>query len=162
MFLFCSCLTVKKIGRHCDDFARVCGTTKVTETKYRDTVIRVDRRVPVFVGKDTVRLVSGVVITTSGVQMNNTISKNGIITVRSKIVNSNLETEAYINVDSIMLNYKDSIRLQNALRTAETTSRIVVREKFVPQFYKLCFWIFIIEVVGVLLYSGFRIGRFFK
>ena len=160
--LLTSCLTEKRILKHCEDFAKVCGTTTVTETKYRDTVIRVDRRVPVFLPHDTARLASVVRVTDHGAQMGKQTVRQGIVSISSEIENSQLRTTAWINRDSLVVAIEDSIRLHNAVKETSIKANTVIREKYIPQLYKISLWLLIGEVVVVLLWLGFRIARLFK
>ena len=157
--LFTSCLTARRIERNCDLFAKVCGSGTTTEIRYRDTIIYLDRKVPVFLPHDTAQLHGLVNINSSGAQMNRITSSSGIVTVTAEVVNSKLTATGYINRDSIIAQVRDSIKLKNAIRESDSKTTVTVQEKVIPGFYKFTFWVFIAELVALLLYGFLRLKK---
>lgn len=160
--MFASCLTVRRIQGHCGDFARVCGETTIAETKYRDTVVMVDRRVPIFLTRDTARIDGLVKVTAKGAQMAPVTQTHGIVTVRAQVIDSQLQTVAYINRDSIVASVTDSIRLHNAIVDRQTEKTVPVRVKYIPKFYRFAFWTVIAEMAGVVLCIVFKVLNIFR
>lgn len=146
-----SCLTVARIQRNCDAFSKICTVATVTDIKYRDTTIYIDRKVPVFLSRDTAKIYGLVGISTLGAQMAAMTSTSGLVTVKSSIENSKLVTVGYINKDSIVAAIRDSVILKNAIRDTNSKNTIVVRDKSVSAIYKYSLWIVIIEIVALIL-----------
>lgn len=157
--LFSSCLTARRIERNCDLFAKVCGSGTTTEIRYRDTIIYLDRKVPVFLPHDTAQLRGLVSINSSGAQMNRITSSSGIVTVTAEVVDSKLTATGYINRDSIIAQVRDSIKLKNAIRESDSKTIVTIQEKVIPGFYKFTFWVFIAELVALLLFGFLRLKK---
>jgi hypothetical protein len=119
----------------------------------------------VFLPKDTAHLHGVVRINSTGAQMAGITSKKGIVTVTAKMEDSELTATGFVNRDSLMQQIRDSILIRNALRESVTSKTAVVREKYIPIFYRFAFWIVIIEIVALILYLLVKFGlvrvRFF-
>jgi len=159
-----SCLTARRIEKNCDLFAKICGTGTVTEIRYKDTTIIFDRRVPVFLPRDTAKLQGLVKINSTGAQMPVVTSKKGIVTISAQVIDSKLTATGFINRDSIIAAIRDSVKLKNAIRESGTTTTVVVREPYIPGFYKFTFWVVILGfLVGIIwLIIRFKIVALLK
>ena len=168
-----SCLTLDKIMRNCDKFAQVCVSGNHTETKWRDTVMFVD--IPVYLDriievplpsfKDSVRIRDSVRIVDNFAFMKQIHTQQGIIAVDVSIYKSELSIVAYLTDSSILynyidtLNFMDSIRIFNAIKETTTKGTVIIKEKYIPGFYKFTFWFFIIAVVLGVVYIAW--SRFY-
>ena len=151
-FLFSSCLTVKRVERNCDLFAKICETGTTTEIRYKDTTIFIDRDVPVYLPRDTAYLQGQVTLDTLGAQMEPTTIKEGLMTITARVKDSKLTASGFINRDSIVANIRDSILIKNAIRQSNSKTTVTIREKYIPGFYKFTFWFAIISWVGLILW----------
>jgi hypothetical protein len=176
LLLFSSCLTVKKIERNCDKFAKVCVTETTTQTLWRDTTIYVDKAfyidttifVPIPGFKDSVRIRDSVVVRDNYAYMKSIHVEKGIIAVDASVNRSVFSVDAYLTDSTILyhfqdtLNYQDSLTIYNAIRERTTTSTVVLPPvKYIPKLYKITFWIVILQVLVciVLLLSEFGVFR---
>ena len=151
-FLFSSCLTVKRVERNCDLFAKICGTGTTTEIRYKDTTIFINRDVPVYLPRDTAYLQRQVSVDTLGAQMQPAIINDGIMTITARIKDSKLTASGYINRDSIVANIRDSILIKNAIRQSSYKTTVTIREKYIPGFYRFTFWFAILVWAGLILW----------
>ncbi len=166
--LFTSCLTVKRIERNCDLFAKVCLTGKDTtfvtreiETTYRDTIIEyiikrdtVYKETPVYVEKGIVN--SGVSHLEVGFAKSDAWVKSGIL-------------KHFLESGDTLLR----IRLDNALRNVETLkTRLEKRQNIVTvkentEFGKFTikwFWIsfFVILILTLIVIFKNKLFKIFK
>jgi len=151
-FLFSSCLTVKRVERNCDLFAKICGTGTTTEIRYKDTTIFINRDIPVYLPRDTAYLQRQVSVDTLGAQMQPAIINDGIMTITARIKDSKLTASGYINRDSIVANIRDSILIKNAIRQSSYKTTVTIREKYIPGFYRFTFWFAILVWAGLILW----------
>ena len=163
-FLFSSCLTVKRVERNCDLFAKICGTGTTTEIRYKDTTIFIDRIVPVYLPRDTAHLQGQLTIDTLGAQMQQTIINEGLMTITARVKDSKLTASGYFNRDSIVANIRDSILIKNAIRQSSSKMTVTIREKYIPGFYHFTFWFAIIAWTCLLIWLIIKLEviRFLK
>jgi len=136
----------------------------VTETKWRDTVIYVEKKVyvdkiievPVPGHTDTLKLTNWVYVDNNQAYMKSIHKEQGIIGVDASIYRSIFNINAYLLDSTILYNYQDtltladSIKIADAIREKTSTSTVILPpEKYVPWYYKFTFWYFIITVVIV-------------
>ena len=171
-----SCMTVKRIEKNCDLFAKICitetetetdtTTTTKTETTYEDTtaviyipekivkdekpVIIVDeKKEPVPVKKESINSELSTLVVPFAIS-------------HAQVVNSKLRHEL-IQTDTLLL-----FKLENALKTVKTLEKqnAVLKEKYVvtvkenTPFAKLCIKVFWGLLIIVVLAGGFLIIRF--
>jgi len=162
--LFSSCLTVKRVERNCDLFAKICGTGTTTEIRYKDTTIFIDRDVPVYLPRDTAYFQGQVTLDTLGAQMQPTTINEGMVTITARIKDSKLTASGYINRDSIVANIRDSILIKNAIRHSNSKTIVTISEKYIPGFYRFTFWFAIIAWACLVLWLIIKLGviRFLK
>ena len=151
-FLFSSCLTVKRVERNCDLFAKICGTGTTTEIRYKDTTIFINRDIPVYLPRDTAYLQRQVSVDTLGAQMQPAIINDGIMTITARIKDSKLTASGYLNRDSLVTNIRDSILIKNAIRQSSYKTTVTIREKYIPGFYRFTFWFAILVWAGLILW----------
>ena len=163
-FLFSSCMTVKRVERNCDLFAKICGTGTTTEIRYKDTTIFINRDVPVYLPRDTAHLQGQLTIDTLGAQMQRRIFKEGLITITARVKDSKLTAIGYFNRDSIVANIRDSILIKNAIRQSNSKTMVTIREKYIPGFYRFTFWFAIIAWTCLLIWLIIKLEviRFLK
>ena len=151
IILFSSCLTVKRIEKNCDKFAKVCVTESVTKIEYRDTTIYKDRIIEVKLPNDTVYLTKNVYIKDDKCYMDYTKKIFGNIWASAKVDNSILDLRAgYVN-NIVNVPIHDTIYIERAITNTTTDNTAIVEKKYIPGFYKFTFWVFIIAVgVGVV------------
>ena len=157
--LFDSCLTVRRVERNCDLFAKICGTGTTTEIQYKDTTIFINRDVPVYLPRDTAYLKGHVKIDTLGAQMLPTTINEGLMTITARVKDSKLIASSYINRDSLVANIKDSILIKNAIRQSSSKTTVTIREKYIPGFYRFTFWFAVIEWAALLIFGAIKILR---
>ena len=126
-----SCLTVKRIEKHCSEFAKVCVTEIETKTdtiiktktviRYRDTTLYIEmpgreiiKEVPVYIKEGIVESDLSVLVTP-------------LARSNAQVVNSKLSHEL-IQVDTLIL-----IKLQDALQTITIQEKQIetLKEKYV-------------------------------
>ena len=158
-----SCLTPKRIQKNCHLFAQMCTVDKQVVIKYRDTTIYVDRliEVPVPHFKDSVRIRDSVRIVTvvnlltneetHQAQMDTTTKHFGIIGVQAWVNDSKVGVDAWLTDSTFLYNFQDSIKIDNAIKDKETTNTIQV--KYIPKFYKFLLWLFIIQILIVVIWA---------
>lgn len=156
-----SCLTVNRIQRNCDKFAQICVTGTKTEIQYRDTVIfRTDTlRVPLPV-RDTVKITDTVRIFNNLAYLPTVHRRFGLIGVDAGVQKSVLSISAYLTDSTILFPHRDTILIEKAIRDQQTTGTVVIREKYIPGFYKFTFWLFIIIAAAAVGYLAWT--RFFR
>jgi len=157
--LFSSCLTVKRVERNCDLFAKICGTGTTTEIQYKDTTIFINRDVPVYLPRDTTYLQGQVTIDSLGAQMQQEIINDGMVTITTKVKDSKLIASGYISRDSLVANIRDSILIKNAIRQSSSKTTVTIREKYIPGFYRFTFWFAVIEWAALLIFGAIKIMR---
>lgn len=161
-----SCMTVKRVEKNCDLFAKVCITETETETEiitetktetiYRDTTIYIEipgkeviKEIPVYIEKGLVN---------SGLSVLNVPFARGL----SQVVNSKLRHKL-IQTDTLLL-----FKLENALKTIKTQEKQikVLKEKYVvtvkenSNWAKLCIKVVWGLLIVVVLAIGFLILKF--
>lgn len=150
-----SCLTVRRIERNCDKFAKVCVTETVVETVYRDTTIfRTDTiRVPLPF-RDTVKITDTVRIFNNLAYLPTVRKQFGLIGVDAGVNHSILRVNAWLTDSTILHPLRDTIIINDAISNSTTTNTITLPpEKYVPKFYKFTFWIFIIQLALLAIWT---------
>ena len=171
-----SCLTVKRIEKHCDDFAKVCitetetstetNTEIITEIEYRDTTIivyiseeKVKDKIPVRIEDENKKPVP---VKKEYVNSELSILQVPFATSYAQVINSKLSHEL-IQTDTVLL-----FKLQNAIKTVKRQEKVikVLKEKYVvtvkenTPFAKVCIKIVWALIVIVVLGIGFLIFKY--
>lgn len=151
-----------------------------TVIEVRDTTIYV--KVPVYVDKliyvplpkDTVFVTDTVKVVNGYAEMRSIYVQRGIIGVEASIHRSVFDIVAYLTDSTILYNYvdtltyEDSVRIHNAIKNTVTDNTYVVKERFIPGFYKFTFWVFIVVLIGGIMYVAWMVffkrlaGKYFK
>lgn len=153
-----SCLTVKRIEKNCDKFAKICVTDSKTVIEYRDTTIYIDRIIKVPLPKDTVRLTDTVRIINDKCYLPMRHKKFGLVWVSAEVVNSVLNIKAGLTDSTILVPIHDTIFIDNAISNTTTDNTVVLPpEKFIPKFYRFTFWVFIVICVSVIAYLFYQV-----
>lgn len=156
LFSFTSCMTTKRIKRHCPEFLQICVVEKeiVKEIIYRDTTIyKIDTiRVPLPV-HDTVRLVDTVTVREDGLVYLPTVHKEfGLIGVDASVHRSILKIYAYLTDSTILYIEPDTIKLEKAIKVEITKETNYV--KVVLNGYKwalgICVFLLAIGIGGFI------------
>ena len=143
-----SCLTVKRIERNCDLFAKVCITESQTQTVYRDTTIyRTDTLLVPLPYRDTVKITDTVQIINNLAYLPTIHKRFGLIGVDAGVNRSILNVSAYLTDSTILYPHIDTVFLENAITDTNTTNTVVVEKRHVPKFFRFTFWLFIIQVI---------------
>lgn len=155
LLMLSSCLTVGKIQRNCDKFAQICVTEKETVVEYRDTTIfRTDTiHVPVPY-RDTVKITDTVRIINNLAWLPPVHKTFGIIGIDASVTRSILNINAYLTDSTILYTNQDTIILENVIKDQETTQTVTV--KYVPKFYRILLWIFIVQILAAIGWFGLR------
>jgi hypothetical protein len=152
MAWFSSCLTVKKIEKNCDKFAKVCVTNTSTVTEYRDTTFFIKDTVYWKLPADTVTITDTVQIIDNFCQLQTVYKRFGLIHVSAGVASNILRVNAWLVDSTILLPHTDTVFLQDAIQTTNTSNTVVVEKKFIPKLYKVTFWVLIGEILLVILY----------
>ena len=152
-----SCLTVKRIERNCDKFAKVCITESVTKIVYRDTIIFKDRIVKIKLPSDTVRITDTITIINNRGYLPERYKEFGVIWASASVRNSVLSVRAGLIDSTILVPIKDTIRIKDAITNQTTENTATVIKKHIPKFFWFTFWYFIVTLVVLLL---FGLGKF--
>jgi hypothetical protein len=159
--LLSSCLTVSRIEKNCDKFAKVCVTESVTKIEYRDTTIYKDRIIEVKLPNDTVYLTKNVYIKENMCFMDYTRKTFGNIWASAKVENSILDLRAGYVSNIVQVPIHDTIYIERAISNTTTDNTVVLPpEKYIPKFYKFTFWVFIVSLIAALVYISWSL--FFK
>lgn len=179
------CMSVKKIEKHCDDFAKICVTETKTETSYRDTTIFVkdsffvDKIIKVPISGDSLRIqdsvktVPGIPAYYQPLPFRSLVKSQGLIGMEISGRWKNIDARAYLSDSTILYNYKDTLTYQDSITIANAVMDKTVNNtitlppvKYVPKFYTVILWLFIIEnlILLILLYLkfSFTIKKFFS
>jgi len=155
-----SCLTVKRIEKHCDDFAKICVTNTetevkvitntVTEIEYRDTIIYkylpgkvVERKIPVYINAGIVNSEMSVLITP-------------LARSTAQVINSRLEHYLTQNDTTLQLELEDARKTIRILNTekwkTELKNTVTVTENsnFAKACIKIVWALIVIVVLGVV------------
>lgn len=155
-----SCLTVDRIQRNCDKFAKICTVGTVTKTVYRDTTIFLTDTIKIKLPADTVRITDTVRIVNNLAYLPTIYKSFGLIGVKAGVNRSVLSVTAWLKDSTILQAHSDTVTIKNAIReTGTTTTLEPVIVEVIPGFYRFTFWFFIILVSGCLLYAGFKLRR---
>lgn len=166
LFGFSSCLTVGKIQRNCDKFAKVCITSSQTETVteiiYRDTTIIITDTVAVFLPPDTVRITETVEVINNKANLPPIYRQYGLIGVNASVYNSVLNVAAWLTDSTILQPRIDTVLINNAIKQQNTATRInktitLPPVKYVTGFYKFTAWVFYVLVLVIAIYIVSRI-----
>ena len=166
LLLSVSCMTVKRISKHCSEFEKVCVTeTKIqtdtiiktkTVIRYRDTTLYIEmpgreiiKEVPVYIKEGIVESDLSVLVTP-------------LARSYAQVVNSKLSHEL-IQVDTLIL-----IKLKDALKTITIQEKQIetLKEKYVvtvkenTNFAKLTIKVFWGLLVVIVLGIGYLIFRY--
>ena len=154
MLALSSCLTVGRIERNCDKFAKICLQDQVTVITYRDTTIfRVDTlRVPLPY-RDTVRIHDTVKIVDNLAYMPLVRRRFGLVGVDAWVNKSVLGVKGYLTDSTILHAHRDTITLEKVIKEQATIQTVTV--KHVPGFYRFTFWFFW-AVVAVAVFAAVR------
>ena len=154
---FSSCLTVKKIERNCDKFAKVCVTPVSTVVEYRDTTIYRADTVFYKLPADTVTITDTVLILDNFCQMKTVYKKFGVINVAAGVASSTLRVSAWLTDSTILIPHLDTIFIQDAIQSSTTTQTVTIEKKYIPKFYKFTFWVVIVQLVAFIGFIVFEV-----
>lgn len=150
LMMFTSCMTTKRIQRHCAEFAKLC----ITETKetivIKDTTIYKDRIIKVPLPKDTVYLEKELSVIDGQVYIAPVFKQTGLISVKAWVDKNKLKVDAWLNKTVWTVPVHDTIYLEGAIVEKEVLNTVVLPpERFIPAFYKrlLLFNIVLLVVV---------------
>lgn len=161
-----SCMTIPRIQRNCDKFLKVCSVEKSTVTVYRDTIVPIQRIIPIHIPESRID-VRGQKITIvrrqgkpDQVKMEPIKQTNGVITIEARIENNVPILNAYLNDSTILYHYQDSIRIANAVRETMQKEKIIVKK--IPALHRTVLWLFIIEniIFGFIIYIRSKNNKF--
>lgn len=154
-----SCLTVQKIQRNCDTFAKICVTSATTETITRDTTIYRHDTVFFQLPPDTVKIVETVQIVNNQAILKPIKKQFGFIGVNAWINNNRLNINAWLTDSTILIPYRDTILIADAFTATTTQNTVTVHKKYIPKFYKFTFWLVIIQLTAAAFFIA---GYFLK
>ncbi len=171
-----SCLTVKRIEKHCDDFAKVCitetetstetNTEIITEIEYRDTTIivyisedKVKDKIPVRIEDENKKPVP---VKKEYVNSELSVLKVPFAKSTAQVVNSRL-VHKLTQTDTLLL-----FKFENAIKVVKRQEKQikVLSEKYIVEievnspFAKFTIKWFIGSMVLIILTGGFFIIRF--
>jgi len=150
LILFSSCLTMSRIERNCDKFAKICIEDTKVEIIYRDTTIYRTDTILVMLPRDTVKIVDTVTIK-DGMAFLPTIHKQfGIIGVDAGVDYNILSVIAYLTDSTLLQPIHDTITLKEVIREQATTKTVKV--KYIPVVYSFALYLLILMFVIFVLW----------
>lgn len=154
------CLTVNKIQRNCEKFAQICTTPVKTVTEYRDTTIYRNDTVFLQLQADTVTITDTLRIINNKAFLSPVNKEIGLIGVTAWANFNILNVRAWLRDSTILIPHRDTIFIDNAIRTNSTISTLTITKKYIPGFYRFTFWLFIISGIAGLLIIAWKILKF--
>ena len=163
LLLTTSCLTVGRIQKNCDKFAKVCVTGTTKEIVYRDTTIYITDTLLVPLPKDTVEITDTITIINNQAFLPQQHYQKGIIGVDLGVKWSVLNINAYLTDSTILYPVLDTIFLKEVITEEVTTKYITLPpERFVPKFYKFTFWAFWVFIAIILIWIAIKLKPYLK
>lgn len=147
-----SCMTVKRIEKNCDMFAKVCVTETEKETIIKDTTIYLKDTVFLTLPKDTVTITNTVEIIKDKAQMKPIHKESGYIGMDAGVIDSRLWVDAYFLNPELSFPVHDTVTITK-YHVKESKSEVIQLPpvKYIPGFYKMTFWYFIATVIFSIL-----------
>lgn len=143
-----SCLTVGRIQRNCDEFAKVCLSTT---TVYRDTTIYHKDTVRIQLPSDTVTIDRVLTVNGTLVSLEPVSVTKGFITAKAWVLNNRLTVDAWLNKTYVETVRTDTITITKIVK--ETANVVTLpAEKYIPKFFKYSGWFVILLLVGSALW----------
>lgn len=159
VLMMTSCLTVSRIEKNCDKFAKICVTPEKVTVIVKDSFIYRTDTVLVTLPKDTAWLHDTVTVIGGLAQLPKVHKKSGVISVDAWVKNSVLSVYAYLNDSTILVPFRDTITVPVTTVINDNTV-IQPPKRYVPWFYKFTLWFFIFSVVGIILFILKKLGIF--
>lgn len=156
-----SCLTVGRIERNCDKFAKVCTVAHEREIIYKDTTIYIvdtlQIKLPV---KDTVFIHDTITVKNGLAFLPSKHYERGIIGLDVAVNYSNINAKAYLLDSTILFQRVDTVLIHDAI-TKETDKQVIQLPpvKYIPKFYRFTLLFFIVSVLAL---AGIIYLRYFK
>ena len=151
--LFSGCLTVNRIQKNCDKFAKICTVNQI-EIVYRDTTIYRTDTIRVPLPKDTVKITDTIQVINNVAWLPPVHKQIGIIGVDASVEWSLLNINAYLTDSTLLHTHKDTIVLEKVIKEQSETK--IVKQKYTPRFYKIWFWIGLIAII-LLVWPYFKV-----
>lgn len=155
LLVLSSCMTVGRIQRNCDQFAKICVTETTTEIRYRDTLVYLDP-IPVRLPNSDINISQTLTVVDGVVNLPVQIHKTGLITTEVSVVNNELQVNSYLN-DSTILFKPDPVLINDGIR--EERQKNLVPVKYVPGFYRFTFWLFIAQALLIVFWILVSVRR---
>lgn len=146
-----SCLSINRIERNCDKFAKICIRDKETVIEYRDTVIFRTDTVQIVLPRDTVKLTDTIRIVNNKAFLRPVHKTFGLVGVDAWVNFSVLNVRGYLTDSTMLYTEQDTVLLPGAVQIKTVTNTVTV--KHVPGIYKVVFWLFWIIVLVVLAWA---------
>ncbi len=150
--LLTSCLTVKRIEKNCDKFAKVCVTPTTVTVIKKDTTIFIHDTIFVTLPKDTVYLTNTITVKDGVATMPKVTKSYGVISVSAWVDKSVLSVYAFLKDSTILVPVRDTVTITTT-DTVTNNTVVLPPVKFIPKFYKFTFWVFMILVLGLVGYG---------
>ena len=147
--LFSSCLTVKRIERNCDQFAKVCvDYEKIVE--YRDTTIFIHDTISVKLPADTVLITDTLIVKDGTINLKMVRRQSGYAIAEAWVNNSRLFVNAYIADSSFLVTRVDTVFLNDVIKDTSQTQNVKI--KSIPSFYSFTYYAFFVMTGLALVY----------
>lgn len=157
-YMATSCLTVDRIKRNCDTFAKVCIAETVKETVYRDTTIYLTDTVAIKMPADTVTIKDTVTIYNGLAWLPTVYREFGLVWVKAGVDASVLNVAAGIIDSTLLKPVTDTVIIKEAIKEQTTTNTPKpIEVKYIPKFYKFTFrvfWVLIVVFMGWVIIKG--------
>lgn len=154
LLLFNSCLTVGRIERNCDKFAKVCVTSDHI-VEYRDTVIFINDTIRLVLPSDTVTITDTLRIIEGSINLSPIRKKFGVVAAEASVLNNRLSVNAWVVDSTLFYPRTDTVYIRSAIINTTDTQKIQM--KYIPGFYYFTFYGFFIMLTIVFLYVGVRL-----
>lgn len=155
-FAFSSCLTVGRIQRNCDEFAKICisANTTTIETITRDTTIFRHDTIKIQLPADTIKITDTIRIENNRAYLPEVTKHFGLIGVKVSADNSILNVIAWINDSTFLYPHRDTLFFPDIFRQTNKTQTITVEKRHVPGFFRFTFWFFMASIAIALIWIG--------
>lgn len=154
-----SCLSVSKIERNCDKFAKICVVPEKVTVIVKDSIIYRTDTIFVQLPKDTAYIHDTIKIENGMAQLPKVHKRNGVISVDAWVKNSVLSVYAYLNDSTILVPFRDTITVP--VTTVVTDNTVVSPPvKYIPGFYRFTLWFFIFSSAAIILFILNKIFKF--
>lgn len=143
-----SCLTVGRIQRNCEEFAKICN---VTTTVYKDTTIYLKDTIRIPLPADTVTIDQILAVNGNIVSLEPVSVTKGFISAKAWVLNNRLTVDAWLNKTYVEAVRVDTVVVTKVIKESGSVVTLPA-EKYIPKFFKYSGWFVILLLIGGALW----------